>query len=464
MPKASVRQSLQDLRLLALEHIADAIFVTNHENCIVYANREARSLTQRVWSDLDLVSIDALFVPDVGAGDGDNPQARSQDRLLKTKEGSQRVCVHFIDLPDSQGGRLGRVYTVHPVRQEKEYEHHKSGPLKPRGGSSGFGSIAGKSPSWRKVLEQIRMGGASSASVLIVGEAGTGKEIIARAIHNESSRAGKPFCSVSCLSRGQLERALFGEGAERDGWVELANGGTLFLDEIGETSLEMQSELLRFLESGEFKRINNEAVRKTDIRIIGATSRNLLAEGKAGRFLPDLYYRLSLLQIESPPLRERKDDIPELAEHFLNEAAGDLGISSLRLTRRHLDVLRSYTRPGNIRELQNVIERAVILCRHTGELHFEPGISGLSDATKQPAATSLRSFRVQERELIVRTLDQTGGKIYGPHGAAALLAMRPTTLSSRLKRYGVPRPTRGPRLHSISPAAEEAGNEEVILD
>jgi transcriptional regulator with GAF, ATPase, and Fis domain len=323
--------------------------------------------------------------------------------------------------------------------------------------------IIGSSPAFQKVLEQVRMVAATCANVLILGESGTGKELIAAAIHEQSDRRNKPFVRVNCASVpkdlfeseffGHVRGAFTGAVKDRVGRFELARDGTLFLDEVGEIPLDLQAKLLRVIQEGQFERVGDDRTRSVDVRLICATNRDLGSEAKAGRFREDLYYRLSVFPIELPPLRERPEDIPFLAEHFLRHSAERIGMQTPRLAKEHLKQLASYEWPGNVRELQNVIERAVIFSRNDGLLRFSLGSSASRSAssmrTKAPAQDSkegggsLTEWKQTERLLIEEALARTNGKIYGPDGAAALLGVKPTTLASRVSRNKLKRPLRG---------------------
>ena len=245
--------------------------------------------------------------------------------------------------------------------------------------SHSVGGIIGESLGLKKVLEQVKLVAAADSSVLVLGESGVGKELIARGIHEQSPRAQRPLVKVNCASipRELFESEFFGHakgsftGATRDraGRFELADGGTLFLDEVGEIPLDMQGKLLRILQEGTYERIGEEQTRSVNVRIVAATNRALQQEVDAKRFRQDLFYRLSVFPIEVPPLRDRRDDIPRLAVHFLDQYSRKLGIPALKLRQRHIIELQKYSWPGNIRELQNVVERAVISGR-SGNLEF----------------------------------------------------------------------------------------------
>jgi transcriptional regulator with GAF, ATPase, and Fis domain len=312
-----------------------------------------------------------------------------------------------------------------------------------------FGGFVGESAALRQLLERINLVASVEANVLIQGESGTGKELVARAIHERSKRRDRTLVKVNCASipRELFESEFFGHvkgaftGALRDrtGRFEVADGGTLFLDEVGEIPLPLQGKLLRVLQDGEFERVGEERTRRVDVRIIAATNRNLIEETAAGRFRQDLYFRLNVFPLETPTLRSRREDIPVLATHFLKQAAARSNLPLPRLTRSNVQELMDYSWPGNIRELQNVIERAVILGRG-GSLHFQlqdsaPGST--APATRMP--TTQKQWLESQRAGIKAALAKSGGKIYGKGGAAELLGLRPTTLSSRIAALGIKR-------------------------
>jgi len=317
------------------------------------------------------------------------------------------------------------------------------------------GNLVGDGPAARAVMQQITLVAATDATVLVTGESGTGKELVARAIHERSARRERPLVRVNCAAVpealfeseffGSVKGAFTGAIRDRPGRFELAEGGTLFLDEISEVPLALQAKLLRVLQEKEVERIGESRLRKLSVRIVAATNRDLRAEVASGRFRRDLFYRLSVFPLELPPLRARREDIAPLARHFVAAVTRGLGAIPLRLTDAELRRLESYDWPGNIRELQNSVERAVILAED-GELRFDflgapgpvaaaPGAAGRGD---DPLLTR-DGLRVRERESIVLALTRAGGKIAGPHGAAALLGMRPTTLHSRLRALGLSR-------------------------
>jgi transcriptional regulator with GAF, ATPase, and Fis domain len=325
-----------------------------------------------------------------------------------------------------------------------------------------FGEIVGRSTALRAVLEQVEMVAPTNATVLILGESGTGKELVASAIHERSPRREHPLVRVNCgsIPSELFESEFFGHakgsftGAVRDriGRFQHADGGTLFLDEVGEIPLAHQAKLLRVLQEGQFERVGEDTTRKVDVRILAATNRDLRQEVAAGRFRRDLYYRLSVFPMELPPLRQRKEDIPALASHFASLSCGRLNRPEMRLTDDDLEFLTRYDWPGNIRELQNVIERAVILARgarlrldlalsQTGSANMTSVDSPGSADGKTPRPSIMRAADLMrlERENIVAALEQARWKISGPGGAAELVGMNPNTLASRMRSLGIKR-------------------------
>ncbi len=316
-----------------------------------------------------------------------------------------------------------------------------------------FGEMVGQSSALQKVGEQIDLVAPTGSTVLVTGESGTGKELVAREIHRRSTRSDRPLIKVNCaaIPRELYDSEFFGHtkgsftGAIRDriGRFELADGGTLFLDEIGEIPLDLQSKLLRVLQEGELERVGEEKTRSVDVRIIAATNRELKTESDEGRFRSDLYYRLSVFPIELPRLAQRREDIPLLAEHLLSQLARKLGRPAPRLTLANVQELQRYDWPGNIRELQHVLERALITSKSgklrlnlspakTIEIHA--GASALTATDEILTTSELRAF---EANNIRRALQRTGGKVYGTGGAAELLDTKPTTLASRIKSLGI---------------------------
>jgi DNA-binding NtrC family response regulator len=324
---------------------------------------------------------------------------------------------------------------------------------------SEFGGIIGESRARRQIVSQIEIVALTDATVLVLGETGTGKELIARELHRHSLRRAKPLVRVNCacIPRELYESEFFGHargaftGAVRDriGRFEAAAGGTLFLDEVGEIPLDLQSKLLRVLQEKSYERVGEDKSRTADVRLVAATNRDLQQEVAAGRFREDLYYRLNVFPIKVAPLRDRKEDIPLLATHFIEIAVKELGCPRPRLTRAGIETLLNYDWPGNIRELCNVIQRSVIFAQG-GALQFD---LAMSNAPADPSFSrpafgdddnaeylTEAEMRRRERENLFIVLQKTGWKIKGVAGAAELLGVRPTTLSSRIEKLGLRKP------------------------
>jgi len=311
-----------------------------------------------------------------------------------------------------------------------------------------FTNIIGESDALRYVLHRVEQVAATDATVLIQGETGVGKELVARAIHEASPRSGKPFVRVNCsaLPANLIESELFGHEAgaftgatrQRQGRFELANDGTLLLDEIAELPQEMQSKLLRVIQEGEFERVGSSKTIKVDVRFLAASNRNLTKEIETGRFRADLYYRLNVYPVTVPPLRDRRSDIPLLVNHFVQRIGRAIGKPIDEVPGRVLRQLTDYDWPGNVRELQNVLERAVIVS--TGNVLSLPEGLAQQEVQRQATASSkgkLKSLREVERQHIVAVLERTDGRIGGPGGAAEILDLHPNTLRSRMKKLGV---------------------------
>jgi PAS domain S-box-containing protein len=319
-----------------------------------------------------------------------------------------------------------------------------------------FGEIIGESPAVREVVSAVRQVAATPATVLITGETGTGKELVARAIHKASQRASKPFIRVNCaaipasLSEseffGHEKGAFTGAASRRTGRFELAQGGIIFLDEVGELPLELQPKLLRVLQEREYEPVGSSQTRKVDVRVIAATNRDLSAEVAAGRFREDLFYRLNVFPIAVPPLRARGTDVELLAHLFIDRYCARIGKHQLELTADCLRRLRSYHWPGNVRELENVIERAVIIARdRTLSLRDILPLESLrlirvSRSDGGGKLRTKRELREMERETMVQALERSGWKVAGEQGAARALGVPPSTFGSRMKALQIERP------------------------
>ena len=307
-----------------------------------------------------------------------------------------------------------------------------------------YSEIIGESDILKYILYRVEQVAPLDTTVLLEGETGTGKELFARAIHRKSNRHDKALVTVNCASlpASLIESELFGheKGAftgalqRQIGRFELANGGTLFLDEIGEIPLELQAKLLRVLQEGEFERIGNPRTMKVDVRVVAATNRNLEQEILEGRFRKDLFYRLNVYPISIPSLKERISDIPLLVEYFVKRLNQKLGKNITRIPRKVMEQLKLYHWPGNIRELENILERAMILSRSSTLVVEKLKTSDHAPKEKRPTLAD------HERDYIIKVLDQTLWRINGPKGAARILDMHPETLRTRMRKFGIRRP------------------------
>ncbi len=309
-----------------------------------------------------------------------------------------------------------------------------------------FNNIIYQDDKFKQVLQQIEQVADTKTTVLITGETGTGKELVARAVHDLSPRNNKPLIKINCASLPDslIESELFGyeKGAftgatsRKKGKFEIADGGSIFLDEIGEIPLALQAKLLRVIQEEEFDRIGSHQTIKIDIRIIAATNRKLEQEIKVGHFREDLYYRLNVFPVHLPPLRERPKDIPPLINHFINKYNARTGRKVETVSKKCLDKLYKYQWPGNIRELENIIERAVVTSNGK-QLNLDPHLNILLDNNSEDSFVSLEEY---EKRYIIRILKYTSWRIRGINGAAHILKMKPTTLHSRMKKLGIFRP------------------------
>jgi PAS domain S-box-containing protein len=317
-----------------------------------------------------------------------------------------------------------------------------------------FGEIVGESAALKRSLAQIEAVAATPATVLVLGESGVGKEMIARAIHSNSGRADKPLVKVNCASIpkdlfeseffGHVRGAFTGAHADRVGRLQLADGGTLFLDEVGEIPLDQQGKLLRALQEHQFERVGDDQTIAVDVRIIAATNRDLVTEVREGRFREDLYYRLSVFPLTVPPLRERVEDIAPLARHFVELICREQGRVPLRIGSQTAATLQRHDWPGNIRELRNVIERAIIMSKGD-RLRLELAMSASKSVAASPSAAAPADDRLftdaemreRERTNLLVALQQANWRISGDGGAAELLGLKPSTLAYRMRVFGI---------------------------
>jgi PAS domain S-box-containing protein len=446
-----------------LDSLAEGVLITNESSVIIFVNQRMAEVTG--YSEEELlgkISYRLLAPEEVWP----KMQRRLRERLsgkveiyeneLIRKDGRRMwIQVQASPYKNARGEIVGTVGALSCIGRQKDLEKQNEYLHEEIRSEHNFCNIVGQSPALKTVIQQIEMVAPSEASVLILGESGTGKELVARAVHENSPRRGKPLVRVNCASipKELFESEFFGHvrgsftGAIKDraGRFELADGGTLFLDEVGEIPLELQGKLLRVLQEGQYERVGEERTRSVNVRVISATNRDLLASAKAGAFRLDLYYRLCVFPIELPPLRDRKEDIRPLAEHFLARLGKESGRAMPALTPENLADLEAYDWPGNVRELENVIERAVIVSQGR-ELHFMLGTIAGHYTKSRPSSVAapvstggltLVKLKELEKEVLKSALEQSKGRIYGPDGAAERVGLKPTTLISRLKKLGL---------------------------
>ena len=404
-------------------------------------NNEERRMVTRDGRILDLV---------VSAISHRDKTGKVDQLLVASKDVSERV----------KAERNLRITLAENARLREELQRERDYLREEVNVAMNFGRIVGKSKALRKMLRQVAAVAETPASVLLQGESGVGKELVAHAIHAQSTRVDGPLVKVNCASipKELFESEFFGHvkgaftGAHRDrvGRFQLADGGTIFLDEVGEIPRELQGKLLRVLQESEFERVGDDVTRSVDVRVIAATNRNLEQSIVDGEFREDLFYRLSVFPIEVPPLRERGDDVVQLAQHFLEQTCQDFGRPLMKLTRSQVNALRAYDWPGNVRELKNVLERAVILSPGNAlRLDLSLPESGQTVAEssrdkRMPAAKILTENEMQDfrRNNIIAALEARDWRVSGPNGAAELLGIRPTTLADRVRALGIRKPRR----------------------
>jgi len=334
------------------------------------------------------------------------------------------------------------VIMVDPEQSEKRLKHDSVALAEEIDKGSMCDEIVGSSGALQKVLSHVSKVAPTDATVLVTGETGTGKELVARAIHRRSRRSSRAFVSVNCaaIPRDLIASELFGHekgsftGAlqRRLGRFELAEGGTIFLDEVGELPLGTQIALLRVLQEHEFERVGGTRSIRTNVRVVAATNRNLQAAIAAGTFRSDLFYRLNVFPIDMPPLRERREDIPVLVEYFVDHCARKVGKNIQGITKESLDLLRSYPWPGNIRELQNVIERSVIMCE-TENFSVDKTWLARQPLATEPKIPLSEKLAAQEKEMIEAALSESRGQVFGPSGAAAIVGMPRSTVEPKIR-------------------------------
>lgn len=394
---------------------------------------------------------------------------RVEDDVFWSKDG-RRIDVEYTSTPIRDNGfTVGAVVVFRDVSQKKadqrqllaaleEVEHLKNrleleNAYLQEELDSNFNHhrILGKSPAIQHIISQIDLVAPTDATVLVCGESGTGKELIARALHDASQRSHRPLIRVNCAAIpedlfeseffGHIKGAFTGATSDRIGRFELADGGTLFLDEIGEIPLHLQGKLLRVLQEQQFERVGSTRTLNVDVRIVAATNQDLAAQVAAGTFREDLYFRLNVFPIQSVPLRQRREDIPLLTQHFLEKSCRRIRKEGLKIRLSDLEKLKNYHWPGNIRELENVVERQVILARGDtltfGDLTAPPADGRISQPEPSPAVLTEIERKEQERRNLLKALERCNGKVFGSGGVAELLGVKPTTVYSRIRKYRI---------------------------
>ena len=444
-------KELQDL----VDYVPQLIVIREPDGRSIYANRATLDYLGRTIEEFLEPGFDQTVIhPD----DWDKVASTRQrgfgavqfelEARMKGKDGLYRWFLYrFNPLRDCDGRVLRWFVTgteIEALKQAEERAQNENLALREEvDKASMFEEIVGTSSALQAVLTRVAKVAPTESTIIISGETGTGKELVARAIHKRSSRSSRPFVSVNCAAIpqsliaselfGHEKGAFTGASQRRLGRFEMAEGGTLFLDEIGELPNETQIALLRVLQERQFERVGGNQPIRADVRVISATNRDLKAAMATGAFRSDLFYRLNVFPIEIPPLRERTDDIPILVEYFIDRYATEAGKKIRYVSKESMELLQSYPWPGNVRELQNVIERSVILCETETFSVDESWLSHDTDQTVPASQPLVQMLATQEKALIETALAETRGQVSGPTGAAAKLSMRPSTLESKIR-------------------------------
>lgn len=482
---SQVFERIQQQNRLILGAVGEGIYGLDTRGQTTFINPAAERILG--WSAVDMIGQDAHHLFHHSHSDGrafevnqcpihasfSDGQVHRVDHEVFWHKSGEPIAVEYTSTPIFEMGRLvGAVVLFRDIRKRQRTEARlrdalsEVEQLKTRlemenqylqeeiNAHGNHHEIVGESPAVKHLLQQIDLVAATDANVLVTGESGTGKELVARAIHASSPRRDRPLIRVNCAAVprelfeseffGHLKGAFTGAVSNRVGRFELADGGTLFLDEVGEIPLELQSKLLRVLQDRQFEPVGDNRTRAVDVRVIAATNRDLRDMVARGAFREDLYFRLNVFPIRSVPLRERLEDIPLLASHFLERASLAFNKPGIRMSLTQVAVLQQYAWPGNIRELQNVIERQTIVSRD-GRVSFHevlapngPSSGPVSSIAQcQPEPTADKDWERQMKLNAISVLKRTAGKVSGEGGAAQLLGLKPTTLASRLKKWGV---------------------------
>jgi len=480
-----VFERIQQQNRLILGAVGEGIYGLDTRGQTTFINPAAERILG--WSAADMIGQDAHQLFHHSHSDGSafevnqcpihasftDGQVHRVDQEVFWHKNGEPIAVEYTSTPIFEMGRLvGAVVLFRDIRERQRTEARLREALseveqlqrrlemenqylqEELNAHANHHEIVGKSPVVNHLIQQIELVAATDANVLVTGESGTGKELIARAIHASSRRADRPLIRVNCAAVprelfeseffGHLKGAFTGAVSNRVGRFELADGGTLFLDEVGEIPLELQSKLLRVLQDRQFEAVGDNRTKAVDVRVIAATNRDLRAMVEQGTFREDLYFRLNVFPIRSVPLRERIDDIPLLASHFLKRASQAFNKPDVRMPLAQVELLKQYAWPGNIRELQNVIERQTIVARE-GRISFEEVLAGAGQAQRvspmpmlpEAEPTVDEDWQRQMKRNVIGVLTRTAGKVSGEGGAAQLLGLKPTTLASRLKKWGI---------------------------
>jgi formate hydrogenlyase transcriptional activator len=444
-------KELQDI----VDYVPQLIVIREPDGRSVYANRATLDYLGRTFEEFLEPGFDQTVIhPDdwdrVASTRplGSHPVAFELEARMKGKDGLYRWFLYrFNPLRDCDGRVLRWFVTgteIEALKQAEERVQNENLALREEvDKASMFEEIVGTSPTLQTVLSRVVKVAPTESTILITGETGTGKELIARAIHKRSHRSSRAFVSVNCAAIpqsligselfGHEKGAFTGASQRRLGRFEMAAGGTLFLDEVGELPSETQIALLRVLQERQFERLGGNQPIRADVRLISATNRDLKAAMGTGAFRSDLFYRLSVFPIDIPPLRERKEDIPMLIEYFIDRYATEAGKKIRYVSKKSMELLQSYPWPGNVRELQNIIERSIILCETETFSVDESWLSRDPDQTVLTSQPLVQMLATQEKALIETALAETRGQVSGPTGAAAKLSMRPSTLESKIR-------------------------------
>src|SRR5229473_302102 len=468
-----------------VDYVPQLIVIREPDGRSIYANRATLDYLGRTFEEFLEPGFDQTVIhPDdwdkvASTGQlGSRPLQFELEARMKGKDGLYRWFLYrFNPLLDCDGRVLRWFVTgteIEAIKQAEERAQNENLALREEvDKASMFEEIVGTSSTLRAVLTRVAKVAPTESTIIISGETGTGKELIARAIHKRSLRSSRAFVSVNCAAIpqsliaselfGHEKGAFTGASQRRLGRFEMAEGGTLFLDEVGALPNETQIALLRVLQERQFERVGGNQPIRADVRVISASNRDLKAAMATGAFRSDLFYRLNVFPIEIPPLRERKDDIPILVEYFIDRYATEAGKKIRYVSKKSMELLQSYPWPGNVRELQNVIERSVILCETETFSVDESWLSHDTDQTVPASQPLVQMLATQEKALIETALAETRGQVSGPTGAAAKLRMRPSTLESKIRTLKINKhrfkgPRDGPSESSQSTRGGRRGN------